>query len=210
MMPPTHDSGPSHAARGPSRVLLIFLVFPLLGLAAALVMIISSQAPPTPAAVALPTPPPVTLAPVPTAVTIANAPIIDFELTSLDGETVRLSDYNGRIVFLNFWASWCEPCTRELPAMQEFVRAQPEDGAVVLAVNVEESAETVTAFLAEQGIRDLEILLDRASSAAASYGVFNIPVTFIIDEAGIVRYPKYGEITQAEMNGYVQSLRETR
>lgn len=191
-------------------MLLIFLVFPLLGLAAALVMIISSQAPSTPAAVALPTPPPVTLAPVPTAVTIANAPIIDFELTSLDGETVRLSDYNGRIVFLNFWASWCEPCTRELPAMQEFVRAQPEDGAAVLAVNVEESAETVRAFLEAQGIRDLEILLDQESSAAASYGVFNIPVTFIIDEAGIVRYPKYGEITQAEMNGYVQALRETR
>lgn len=191
-------------------MLLIFLVFPLLGLAAALVMIISSQAPSTPAAVALPTPPPVTLAPVPTAVTIANAPIIDFELTSLDGETVRLSDYNGRIVFLNFWASWCEPCTRELPAMQEFVRAQPEDGAAVLAVNVEESAETVRAFLEAQGIRDLEILLDQESSAAASYGVFNIPVTFIIDEAGIVRYPKYGEITQPEMNGYVQSLRETR
>lgn len=61
----------------------------------------------------------------------------DFEVQTLDGETVRLSDYRGRVVFLNFWATWCGPCIEELPLMQEFAAQQGDEGAVVLASTIE-------------------------------------------------------------------------
>src|SRR5690606_11495383 len=120
----------------PSPVLLVFLILPVVMLSAAGMMILSSAAPGTSA---IPTPAAVTLPPMPTPVSLEDTPILDFELATLSGETVRLSDYEGRVVFLNFWATWCEPCKREMPTFDAFVADQPVDGAVVLAINVEES-----------------------------------------------------------------------
>ena len=110
--------------------------------------------------------------------------MIDFTLTSLDGKTVSLSDYQGRVVFLNFWATWCVPCEKELPEFQQFQAQQPPDGAVILAVNVQESADQVTSFLTDHDISGLTVLLDSDSSVANSYGIYNLPVTFVIDQNG--------------------------
>jgi peroxiredoxin len=182
-------------------VLVIFLIFPILGLIAAGVVILSSGgqigggAQPTPAPVTLPPPK-----------AVADAPMIDFTLTSLDGETVHLSDYAGRIVFLNFWATWCTPCQKELPAFQAFQAEQPPDGAAILAVNMEESADQVSTFLDQYGVSDLNVLLDTDGTVSDSYGIFNLPVTFVIDRNGIVRYPKYGEVTVADLRSYADAL----
>ena len=189
-----------------SPVLLLFLIFPLAGLVVALgITLGSNQAP----ASAPPTPLAVTLPPVPTLPQVVGAPVLDFELPALDGSgTVRLSDYAGRPVFLNFWATWCEPCKRELPAFEQFTAEQGEDGAVVLAINSGEDEATVRAFLEAQGVEGLNVLLDSEASVARTYGVIQIPVTFVIDEAGNVRYPHYGEMTAADLTGYLAALEE--
>jgi peroxiredoxin len=136
-----------------------------------------------------------------------GAPVLDFDLPALDGSgTVSLSDYAGRPVFLNFWATWCEPCKRELPAFEQFTAEQGDEGAVVLAVNTGEDDATVRAFLEAEGITGLNVLLDPEAAVAEQYGVFQIPVTFVIDAAGHVRYPHYGEMTAADLAGYLDAL----
>src|SRR5664279_5202599 len=138
----------------PSPALVVFLIFPLLGLiAAGIVMLGNTSAstggiPPTPVPVTLPPPK-----------AVANAPMIDFTLTSLDGKTVHLSDYAGRIVFLNFWATWCTPCQRELPAFQQFLAQQPANEATVLSVDVAETSDQINAFLTKFSISGLNILI---------------------------------------------------
>jgi peroxiredoxin len=156
----------------PSPILIVFLLFPLAGLVAAGVMILTNTSPETGGRP--PTPAPVTLAPPPVS---EDTPIIDFTLTSLDGETVSLTDYSGRIVFLNFWATWCIPCRKELPAFMEFQAAQTADGPAILAVNVQDSAEAITQFLDEYGVSGLNILLDSDSAVSERYGIFNMPTT---------------------------------
>ena len=97
----------------PSPILIVFLIFPILGILAAVALALSSG-------VAANTP-----VPTPESITLQQTSLIDkpapnFELASLDGPRQRLSSYRGRTVFINFWATWCEPCKRELPAFMQF------------------------------------------------------------------------------------------
>lgn len=195
----TQATPPERGRSRPSPALVIFLIFPLIGLlAAGVIMLMNTSVPGIP-----PTPPPVTLAP---PKVLADAPMIDFTLTSLDGESISLSDYQGRVVFLNFWATWCTPCKRELPAFQAFQAQQPADGAAILAVDVAESPEQVQTFLNEFGVSGLTVLLDSDMTASDSYGVFNMPTTFVINRDGIVSYIKYGETTVDDLNTYMDAL----
>lgn len=198
-MTDTPQTKPAQGRHRPSPALVIFLIFPLIGLLAAVVMILMNTSvpgiPPTPLPVTLP-PPKV----------LADAPMIDFTLTTLDGGSVSLSDYAGRVVFLNFWATWCTPCKRELPAFQEFQAQQPADGATILAVDVAETPEQVRMFLDEFSVTGLTILLDNEMTASDSYGIFNMPTTFVIDGNGIVNYIKYGETTIDDLYAYLDAL----
>ena len=192
---------PQPPRRGPAPALILFLLFPIVGLIAAGIVIFTNA--PANGGVAS-TPEPVTLPP---AKAVANSPMINFALTSLDGKTVHLSDFNGRMVFLNFWATWCTPCQKELPAFAQFQAQQAPDGPEILSVDVQESKDQVETFLTEFSITGLNILLDPDAKAADSYGVFNLPVTFIIDTRGIIRYPKYGPMTVDDLNAYVAALK---
>lgn len=194
--------------RGVSVPLLIFLVFPLIGLSLAMLFMFLSAG--ARANAGLPTPGPVTLPPMPTPIDLANTPAVEFQLTSFDGALVDAADYRGRVVFLNFWATWCEPCKREMPALAEFAASQPADGAAVLAVNVEERRIDVEAFLNQYNIRGLTVLLDPTGDTADDYGIFQLPVTYVIDGTGVIRYPKYGEITLEELNAYTEALNAER
>ncbi len=192
----------------PSPALLIFVLLPALGLLVGGIMLISANMANAPTIAVIPTPQAITLPAIPSPAPVVGAPVLDFELQDLDGETVRLGDYAGRVVFLNFWQTTCEPCKRELPALQAFAGEQAADGAVVLAVNIAEPVETVRAFLESYGITDLTIPLDTSADVADQYGVFQIPVTFVIDANGNVRYPHYGEITREAMLGYLQAVQD--
>lgn len=199
----TDQPTPTHPNR-PAPALLLLLIFPIIGLVIALVAAATngaaSSVPPTPQAVILPT--------IPSPAPVTNAQRVDFDLTTLDGDRTRLSDYDGRLVFLNFWQTWCEPCKRELPTFQAYTRDTANDptAPVILAVNVAEGEQAVRAFLDEQGVTDLRVPLDLDSAVATQYGVVQIPVTLVIDEDGIVRYNIYGEVTREDITSYIEAL----
>jgi peroxiredoxin len=108
----------------------------------------------------------------------------DFSLKDLDGNTVKLSDYKGKIVILNFWAVWCKYCTLEMPDLNE-LNKELENGneAVILAVDVQESADKVKNYLSSNNI-NLKVLMDQDGSVTQKYGVSGFPTTFIINKDG--------------------------
>ncbi len=193
----------SRKIRPASTALLILLILPLLAIFAALLMIMLESAPL--AASATPTP---TFMPAPPR-TVVNFAAPDFELPLLDGITlVSPSDYRGRPLFLNFWATWCAPCVRELPALAEFVADTSADpaGPALLTINLGETAAEITSFLAEIGIDSLPVALDINQVVKLEYGVHNLPTTFVIDSDGVIRHLKLGEMRYEDMQIYLDAL----
>lgn len=114
----------------------------------------------------------------------------DFELTTLDGEEVKLSDYKGQKVLLNFWASWCPPCKTEMPYMDEYYNDQAEeDNVAILAVNMTTlergQKENVPKFVQEHDLT-FPILMDEAGLAKDLYDVMIYPTTYVINEEGVI------------------------
>ncbi|MFQ5852998.1 MAG: peroxiredoxin family protein [Candidatus Binatia bacterium] len=109
----------------------------------------------------------------------------DFTLKGLDGSQVTLRDLRGRVVFLNFWATWCPPCRLEMPSMERLYRRLKEKGLLMLAVDMQESEKLVAEFMRDFNL-SFPALLDRDGSVTFLYGVRGIPSTYIIDRAGRV------------------------
>ncbi len=129
-------------------------------------------------------------------------PAPDFELLALSGETVRLSDYLGRPVILNFWATWCAPCRLEMPELQRAQAEFGDEGPLVLTINQEESAERVGEFLDEVGLT-LPALLDSDAGVGKTYGAFFLPTTVIVDQDGRVAAIHRGMISRDQLNDYL-------
>lgn len=115
----------------------------------------------------------------------------DFSLTSIDGDQLRLSDYRGKPVILNFWATWCPPCRAELPALEEIWQQYDED-VIVLAVDQGESPQTVANFTREQVPVTFPVLLDIDQSVGDGYWVNSLPTTFFIDADGVIQDMRIG------------------
>ncbi|MBI3990250.1 MAG: TlpA family protein disulfide reductase [candidate division NC10 bacterium] len=109
----------------------------------------------------------------------------EFTTEMLDGKKVSLQDYRGKVVFLNFWASWCKPCKEEMPAMEELYQAFKDKGFVVVAVNVKESQKQAAAFVKELKVT-YPILLDPKGDVSVLYGAWALPLTYLIDRKGVV------------------------
>lgn len=114
----------------------------------------------------------------------------DFEVTLVTGETVKLSDYRGKKVLLNFWATWCGPCVQEMPTFQKLSEDYPDD-IVILAVNCGDSESDVKDFVNENGYT-FNIAIDESLEVSSLYPTSSIPLTLIIDEEGYVIYGSYG------------------
>lgn len=192
----------SQATRSPAPTLLVLLILPLFGIFIALLMLAleTRQRPePDPA-----------FAPAPSR-TVVNFKAPEFELPLLDGLTlVSPSDYAGRPLFLNFWATWCQPCVRELPAFEAFIaeHSDNEDGPALLTINLGETAAEISGFLAEIGVRNLPVAMDINQVVKLDYGVQNLPTTFVIDGEGRVRHLKLGEMKLEEIEAYLKTLDE--
>ena len=107
----------------------------------------------------------------------------DFRLRDIDGNTVRLYDLKGKVVLLNFWATWCPSCRFEMPAMEALHKELSSQGLVVLAVALRESAEDVRAFYKEHSL-SVPALLDHNAEAFELYDTWSLPTTFLIDKRG--------------------------
>lgn len=110
----------------------------------------------------------------------------DFTLETLDGKSTKLSDYRGKIVILNFWAVWCKYCKEEMPDLNELNKELKDAGdAVILAVDVQESEDTVKDYLSSNNI-DLNVLMDKDGTVASIYQIQGYPTTFILNKDGSI------------------------
>ncbi len=120
----------------------------------------------------------------------------DFRLVDLDGKSQSLSQHRGKVVLVNFWATWCKPCTTEMPAMQTTYDKLREKGFVVLAINELEDEPKVREHIKQHG-HTFPVLMDRDNKVANQFGVFGLPVSVFIDEKGVVQeYIKGGLLTE--------------
>jgi peroxiredoxin len=115
-----------------------------------------------------------------------------FSVATPDGGTLRLDELKGKVVFLNFWATWCEPCLEEMPAMERLSRAYRDRGLVVLALSADrEGASVVRPFLKRHNLT-FPVGLDADHSVARLYRVWALPSTFILDRTGARRFQAHG------------------
>lgn len=133
-----------------------------------------------------------------------NQPAGEFELQTLEGSTIKLSDLRGKAVVVNFWATWCGPCIREMPMFDDFSRAFPDD-LVILGVNVQESESKVNEFVQSMNI-GYPILLDLNGKVSKQFQVMALPDTLFIDKNGILRFHHIGILSESQLAGYLAQL----
>jgi len=133
-------------------------------------------------------------------------PAPEFHLISLAGVERSLDQYRGKVVLLNFWATWCKPCTKEMPAMQAAYDALEDQGFIVLAINELEDIQKVRDHIHEHQ-HTFTVLLDPDNHVANQYGVVGLPVSIFIDKTGHVRkIVKGGLLTEHSILETVQPL----
>jgi peroxiredoxin len=134
-----------------------------------------------------------------------GSPSIDFTLNSVDGGRVSLSSYRGQPVLLFFWATWCPYCRNEIPALNDLYTAYKDQGLVVLAVQVAETASTGRSFRDQHGLT-FPILSDTSGSVFRSYSGEAIPLNYFIDANGNVNYSQLGMMDYTSLNLRVRTL----
>jgi peroxiredoxin len=116
-----------------------------------------------------------------------------FELMNMDDEKVSLADFKGKVVMINFWATWCPPCVREMPSMERLHNKLDDNAFSVIAINQMEDPDTVFAFTGQLELDPtFDILFDRDSKVSYAYGVHGLPTTYLIDKQGRIRYRAVG------------------
>lgn len=130
----------------------------------------------------------------------------DFTLEDLDGNRVSLKDFHGeKVVFLNFWASWCPPCRIEMPDLDKLYQENKENDFIVLAINIGESEKIVKEFIEENGY-SIPVLLDKTQKVGIAYNAFSIPTSVLVDKEGKIRAYKPGFMTYNQMVEMVESI----
>jgi len=139
---------------------------------------------------------------------LSGKPAPDFALKTLDGQAVHLSDYRGKAVLINLWATWCPPCLAEMPAIQAAYEKYKDQGLVVLGIDytAQDNLANVTAFVAKYQLT-FPILLDQGGNISSlSYDMHGLPDSYFIDRSGVVRRMISGAIPAELMDGFIQEI----
>ncbi len=131
----------------------------------------------------------------------------DFELQTLDGASIRLSDLRGQPVIVNVWASWCPPCKREMPAFQRVYQEYESRGLVILAVDAiqQDNLEDVRLFVSNNALT-FPILLDERSEVLSLYQISAFPSTFFVDPQGVIRKVVIGAVSEPLLRSQVDEM----
>ena len=135
----------------------------------------------------------------------ADQPAPELTLRDLDGNEVSLSDYQGKVVLLNNWATWCPPCKEEMPVFNEYYNQYRDQGFEVLAVEAGDPEPEVRAFAEQEGL-DFTILLDPDGKSLITFQNQSLPNSFVIDRKGHLRLAWTGAINRATLETYVTPL----
>ncbi len=132
----------------------------------------------------------------------------DFTVTDINGNAVNLSDFKGKPVFLNFWASWCGPCQSEMPGFNNLYEKYKDDVAFVmvnLTDGIRETVDTANQFIAESKYT-FPVYFDTEQDAAIAYSVMSIPATYFIDSEGYIFYRRSGSLTEKAAEQYIEAI----
>ena len=130
----------------------------------------------------------------------------NFALKSAKGKVVQLSKYRGKVVVVNFWATWCEPCRNEIPDFIELYKKYKSKGVEFIGISVDQDGwEVVKPYVKESGINYPIVLQD--DKVVQNYGGFDgIPTTFVIDAKGTIAFEQTGMLTKTQLESKIQSL----
>lgn len=134
-------------------------------------------------------------------------PAPSLSLTDLEGVTRSLSDYQGQVVLVNMWATWCPPCREEMPTLESFYQDYRDQGFVIIGLNDGDAAVDVRDFVTSYGLT-FPIWLDPTYLSESTFNTMNLPSSFVIDRHGQMRLQWVGKIDRAKLEQYVVPIIE--
>lgn len=128
--------------------------------------------------------------------------IMDFSLKDINGNNINISDYKGKKVFINFWATWCPPCNQEIPYINQ-ISKEKQDEIKVITVNLGEEKDTVQKYIKQKGY-DMTVLLDSNGDVADTYMIYSIPTSYLLDTNGNIVDKHTGTMNMEELKKFME------
>ncbi len=132
-------------------------------------------------------------------------PAPELKLTDLSGSPTALTDYRGKVVLVNMWATWCPPCKAEMPTLEAFYRKYQDQGFIIVGLNDGETRDVVAPFVNEHGLT-FPIWLDEQYASEKAFNTVNLPSSYVIDRQGTVRLMWIGAISPRVLEKYVPDV----
>ena len=132
---------------------------------------------------------------------VLDRPAPPYVAATLAGDSLSLESLRGRVVLLNFWATWCAPCRHETPFLQQLYESRRSDGLVIVGASLDtgDARDQVEAFVAEYGVT-YPILVDHQMKGMDRYRVLGLPATFLVDRDGILRWMRFGPVAETDQD----------
>lgn len=130
----------------------------------------------------------------------------NFSLVDLEGNKHMLSDYEGQGVFLNFWGTWCKPCEKEMPYMNNQYAQYKDQGVEILAINIAQSDFEVQKFVDQYGL-DFPVVIDKTKGVRNAYNIIGLPATILVSPEGKVTKIVTGELTEQQIGAMMESIK---